>query len=129
MSSYPPLSPSGLPSSPRVNRQMQMLSPIETSYSDTTPRNSSSSPNPTTSEKPKARDIFAEATIPLSPATSASSSGSYNKEDPYAGLAPRKRSGFARLFCCLGREERARRRADRHLEFVKVGEEVHWTEY
>ncbi|EDU48035.1 hypothetical protein PtrSN002B_005162 [Pyrenophora tritici-repentis] len=124
MPSYPPLSPTGLPSSPRVNRQMQMLSPVET-YSDTTPRNSSSSPDAMTSEKPKARDIFADATIPLSPATSTSSS----EENPYAGLAPRKRNGFARLFCCLGREERARRRADRHLEFVKVGEEVHWTEY
>jgi len=104
---------------------MQMLSPIDTSYSDATPRNSSSSPNPIISEKPKVRDIFADATIPLSPVTS----NPYAKENPYAGLAPRKRTGFARLFCCLGREERARRRADRHLEFVKVGEDVHWTEY
>ena len=124
--SYQPQSPSGLPSSPRANRQMQMLSPLDTSF----PSDSSQTPSPysSTSEKQseKARDIFADATIPLSPASSTSST---RKANPYEGLEPRKRSGLARLFCCLGREERARRRMNRSLEFEKVGEDCHWSEY
>jgi hypothetical protein len=67
--------------------------------------------------------IFVNATIPLSPASS------INSESPFDGLAPRKRSAFARLFCCLGREERNRRRAMRSMEYEKVGEKCHWTEY
>ncbi|KAH6868703.1 hypothetical protein J4E91_005852 [Alternaria rosae] len=124
--SYPPLSPSGLPSSPRANRQMQMLSPLDTSFSANSSQ--TNSPYSSTSEKDsrKPRDIFADATIPLSPA---STTASHSKENPYEGLEPRKRSGLARLFCCLGREERARRRVNRSLEFEKVGEQCHWSEY
>ena len=124
MSVYPSLSPSGLPSSPRVNRQMDLLSPLDTSMS------SSSSPtsSPYSEKKSgKSVDIFADATIPLSPISTASSS--LSKENPYEGLQPRKRSGLARFFSCLGREERARRRMNRDLEFEKVGEKCHWTEY
>jgi hypothetical protein len=50
------------------------------------------------------------------------------KEQPFEGLAPRRRNGFARLFCCFGREERARRRVVRETEYEKVGEKCHWTE-
>jgi hypothetical protein len=103
-----------------------MLSPLDTSFST----NSSQTPSPysSTSEKQshKRVDIFADCTIPLSPS---STSSSPSKENPYEGLAPRKRSGLARLFSCLGREERARRRVNRSMEFEKVGEQCHWTEY
>ncbi|EOA86262.1 hypothetical protein ACJQWK_11815 [Exserohilum turcicum] len=116
----------GLPASPRANRHMQTLSPLDTSFPLDKPH--ASSPLSANSEKPAPkRDIFAEATIPLSPVSSTSSSP--YKENPFEGLEPRKRSGFARLFCCLGREERARRRMNRHMEFEKVGEKCHWTEY
>ncbi|KAH7562920.1 hypothetical protein J3E72DRAFT_313999 [Bipolaris maydis] len=126
MSSYPQLSPSGLPSSPRANRQMELLSPLDTSFTPSVSQ--TSSPYSSTSEKqtPKRVDIFADATIPLSPISTTSS---MSKENPYAGLEPRKRSGLARLFSCLGREERARRRMNRSLEFEKVGDKCHWTEY
>ncbi|KNG46786.1 hypothetical protein DDE82_006054 [Stemphylium lycopersici] len=127
MSSYPPLSPNGLPSSPRANRQMQMLSPLDTSFPSTAPHTSSPYSSGSEKQPSKPVDIFADATIPLSPASSTSSSTI--KENPYEGLEPRKRSGLARLFCCLGREERARRRVNRSLEFEKVGEACHWTEY
>ncbi|EMD62266.1 hypothetical protein COCSADRAFT_161876 [Bipolaris sorokiniana ND90Pr] len=126
MSSYPQLSPSGLPSSPRANRQMELLSPLDTSFPSSVSQ--TSSPYSSTSEKQtlKSVDIFADATIPLSPISTTSS---MSKENPYAGLEPRKRSGLARLFSCLGREERARRRMNRSLEFEKVGDKCHWTEY
>ncbi|KZM18613.1 uncharacterized protein EKO05_0000666 [Ascochyta rabiei] len=71
--------------------------------------------------------IFINATIPLSPASSTSNDSS--SDTLLDGLAPRKRSGFARLFCCFGREERARRRALRATQFEKVGEKCHWSEY
>ncbi|KAF1935663.1 hypothetical protein EJ02DRAFT_484090 [Clathrospora elynae] len=105
MSSYPTLSPTGLPSS-------------------RPPYSASSSPEKRT---PQLIDIFANATIPLSPTSSTSSSP--GKENPYKGLKPRKRSGLARLFCCFGREERAQRRVERSLEFEQVGRDCHWTEY
>jgi hypothetical protein len=105
-----------------------MLSPLDTSFSCDSPPAYTLSPYSSTSEKhaPKVVDIFANATIPLSPS---STSSSPIKENPYEGLAPRKRSGLARLFCCFGREERARRRVNRSMEFEKVGENCHWTEY
>ncbi len=140
MPSPSPYSPMvvGIPSSPRANRQNQMLAPLDTSYSS---RNESHTPSPysgasekvspqstTLDSRHRNRDslIFANATIPLSPV---SSTDSIKKEDPYAGLAPRKRSAFARFFTCLGREERARRKAFMEQEFVKVGESSHWSEY
>jgi hypothetical protein len=129
------MSPYGLPSSPRANRQM--LSPLDTSFSS----NESTTPSPYSDKSEKAspqslidtrhrnRDslIFINATIPLSP-TSSTTSSTY-KESPYEGLTARKRSGFARFFCCFGREERARRRIIRETEFEKVGEPGHWSEY
>jgi hypothetical protein len=131
-----PLSPYGLPTSPRANRPM--LSPINTSFSPESgtpttlsPYSDSSSPRtlvePTRHRRNQDSLIFINATIPLSPSSSTSSSAKEN--NPYEGLTPRKRSGFARLFCCFGREERARRRIARDTEFEKVGEAGHWTEY
>ncbi|CAO2653699.1 Nn.00g031100.m01.CDS01 [Neocucurbitaria sp. VM-36] len=137
MSSLLPPSPIALPSSPRANRQMQMLSPLDTSFSSSEARTPSPysgmsekhSPQSLIDTRHRNRDslIFANATIPLSPASSTSSS--LHKESPYDGLTPRKRSGLARLFCCFGREERARRRVIRETEFEKVGEPCHWSEY
>ncbi|KAF1946959.1 hypothetical protein EJ02DRAFT_393463 [Clathrospora elynae] len=127
MLSYPTLSPTGLPSSPQANRQMQMLSPLNTSFlsnQSPPPYSASSSLGKRT---PQLIDIFANATIPLSPKSSTSSLPS--KDNPYKGLEPRKRSGLARLFCCFGREERAQRRVERSLEFEQVGKDCHWTEY
>jgi hypothetical protein len=127
-----PLSPYGLPASPRANRQM--LLPIDTSFpsdqprTPTTPYSDKMSPQTLVDTRHRNRDslIFINATIPLSPS---STSSSPSKESPYEGLTPRKRSGLARLFCCFGREERARRRIIRETEFEKVGEPGHWTEY
>ncbi|KAF2821074.1 hypothetical protein CC86DRAFT_108299 [Ophiobolus disseminans] len=138
MSAHSPFSPYGLPTSPRAHRQM--LSPLDTTFRSNqtqTPTTASSSPSPYSDKaspqslidtRHRNRDslIFINATIPLSPS---STSSIPSKEDPYAGLAPRKRSGLARLFCCFGREERARRRVVRDTEFEKVGEAGHWTEY
>ncbi|KAF1832058.1 hypothetical protein BDW02DRAFT_571468 [Decorospora gaudefroyi] len=103
-----------------------MLSRLDTSFSSHSPERPS--PYSSTSEKQyrDSPDIFASATIPLSPA---STSWSPRKENPYAGLEPRKRNAFARLFCCLGREERARRRVVWATEFETVGDKVHWSEY
>jgi hypothetical protein len=148
----PPISPYGLPTSPRANREM--LAHIETTFpaKSLTPDSALSS-NPTYSEKSTSysanpspysdkaspqslidtrhrnRDslIFINATIPLSPTSSSSSSTL--RENPYAGLTPRKRSALGRLFRCFGRQERARRRVVRDTEFEKVGEAGHWTEY
>lgn len=133
------LSPYGLPHTPRA--KPQMLSPLTTTlptdkseattpltpYSDNT--NEKVSPQTLVDTRHRNRDslIFINATIPLSPASSTSSSPF--KENPYEGLTPRKRSGFARFFCCFGREERARRRIVRETEFEKVGEASHWSEY
>ncbi|OAL02959.1 hypothetical protein IQ06DRAFT_122295 [Phaeosphaeriaceae sp. SRC1lsM3a] len=129
-----PLSPYGLPASPRANRQM--LLPIDTTFSEDTrsqtepppPYSDAASPQTLVETRHRNRDslIFINATIPLSPS---STSSSPIKENPYEGLAPRKRSGLARLFCCFGREERARRRVIRETEFEKVGEAGHWSEY
>ncbi|PVI01901.1 hypothetical protein DM02DRAFT_654044 [Periconia macrospinosa] len=131
MSNLPPNSPfGGLPSSPRANRQP--LTPINTTgvpYSDNMSAASEKSTSPSSfiDTRQRNRDslIFANATIPLSP--QASPSMEY-KEQPFEGLAPRPRNGLARLFCCFGREERARRRAMRSLEYEKVGEKCHWSE-
>ncbi|KAF1850705.1 uncharacterized protein K460DRAFT_274114 [Cucurbitaria berberidis CBS 394.84] len=137
MSSIPPLSPMGLPASPRANRQMQLLSPLDTSFSssesETPPPYSGASekqsPQSPVDTRQRNRDslIFVNATIPLSPASSTTSS--LRKPDPYEGLTPRKRSVFARLFCCFGREERTKRRVMQATEFEKVGEPSHWSEY
>lgn len=136
MAGLPPNSPFGLPSSPRATRQP--LTPINTTMLSSAP---AGGPSPysdnmsAASEKSSTfidtrqrnRDsfIFTNATIPLSP--QASPSMEY-KEQPFDGLAPRPRNGLARLFCCFGREERARRRAMRSLEYEKVGEKCHWSE-
>lgn len=134
MAHLPPNSPYGLPSSPRAIRHN--LPAINTNVRPTT------SPTPYTDKTPEKqpapvfidtrqrnRDslIFVNATIPLSPISASSSTMEY-KEQPFQGLAPRRRNGLARLFCCFGREERARRRAMRDLEYEKVGEKCHWTE-
>ncbi|CAI6330496.1 unnamed protein product [Periconia digitata] len=135
MSALPPNSPfGGLPSSPRAFRQT--LDPINTSLRPATSGNPSpytdsasekQSPQSFIDNRQRNRDslIFANATIPLSP--NASPIMEY-KEQPFDGLAPRPRNGLARLFCCFGREERARRRAMRFAEYEKVGEKCHWTE-
>ncbi|KAF2639606.1 hypothetical protein P280DRAFT_42059 [Massarina eburnea CBS 473.64] len=121
---------SGIPSMPRATRQT--LAPLDTTLRPTT----SPSPSPyadSVSEKTspqnfsdnrQGNDIFANATIPLSPTTSPSM---VYKEQPFDGLTPRRRNGLARLFCCFGREERARRRM-RFTEFEQVGEKRHWSE-
>ncbi|KAF1913080.1 hypothetical protein BDU57DRAFT_559230 [Ampelomyces quisqualis] len=126
-----PISPYALPTSPRANRPI--LSPINTAFLSNQSRTSSpcsdnSSPQTLVETRHRNHDslIFINATVPLSPS---SISSSPPKENPYEGLRPRKRSGLARLFCCFGREERARRRIVRETEFEKVGEAGHWTEY
>lgn len=133
MSNSPP-SPYGLPSSPRATRSN--LTPINTTLRPTTSPYSDGSASP--NEKDSANSsfvdtrtrrreslIFVNATIPLTPASPVSST---YKEEPFQGLAPRRRNPFLRLFCCLGREERARRRAVWADDFEKVGEKRHWTE-
>ncbi|KAF2623247.1 hypothetical protein BU25DRAFT_180410 [Macroventuria anomochaeta] len=135
MSSFTQSTPVGLPQSPRANRQM--LLPLDTSFSTQEPSTpssssetlSSQSQQPTPNIRHRNRDsfIFINATIPLSPASSTSNDSA---SDAFLqGLAPRKRDGFARLFCCFGREERARRRELRATQFEKVGEKSHWSEY
>ncbi|KAF1976589.1 hypothetical protein BU23DRAFT_565742 [Bimuria novae-zelandiae CBS 107.79] len=128
-----PKSPYGLPNSPRATRQA--LSPLDTSFPPTPARYSDSSASANEKESAhsftqgrlRRRDslIFANATIPLSPPLSPPSA---YRENPFEGVTPRRRNPFARLFCCLGREERARRRALWADEFEKVGEDRHWTE-
>jgi len=143
----PPISPYGLPTTTRANRQM--LAYLETtlpasrdqsptpnsalssdpSYSEKSAHYSDkTSPHPLINTRHRNRDslIFINATVPLSPT---SSSSSHTRENPYAGLAPKKRNAFGRLFCCFGRQERARRRVVRDTEFEKIGEVGHWTEY
>ncbi|KAF2684047.1 hypothetical protein K458DRAFT_303623 [Lentithecium fluviatile CBS 122367] len=133
MASLPPNSPCGLPSSPRAIRQA--LPTLNTNfrpttspgrYSDNTPEKQSASTFIDTRQRNRDSLIFVNATIPLSPA-SPSDSMEY-KEQPFDGLVARRRNGFARLFCCFGSEERARRRAMRGMEYEKVGEKCHWTE-
>ncbi|KAF2742094.1 hypothetical protein M011DRAFT_413251 [Sporormia fimetaria CBS 119925] len=121
----------GLPKSPRPNQQA--FSPNPSLYNG--------SGSPVTSEKTMPQAfvdrrrrspsslIFVDATIPLSPPCSVTSSSHESLDAPLEGLAPRKRTGFARFFSCLGREERARRRTQRPSDYVKVGESCHWTEY
>lgn len=133
----------GLPSSPRSQREN--LSPLDTTMSNHNSPSTHSAYSDLTSspysfhEKssrkafmdPRVRNhdslIFANATIPLSPTSSTSSSEPLDR--PMNGLAPRKRNGFARLFCCFGRDERARRRFARENDFEKVGNDRHWSEY
>jgi hypothetical protein len=122
--SSPPSPYAGLPASPRATRQA--LSPIDTSFSThSTLQEQSMTPYSDKTARSRSSLIFANATIPLSPSSTASSP----RENPYEGLAPRKRSGLARLFCCFGREERARRRVVRDTEYEKVGVAGHWSEY
>ncbi|KAL5419697.1 hypothetical protein PMIN03_000301 [Paraphaeosphaeria minitans] len=130
-----PISPYGLPPSPRATRPG--LSPIVTTFRTTPPSYSDVTPSPNekasaqsysfTDTRPRRRDsdIFANATIPLSPPPSPPSAC---KESPFEGVTLRRRNPLARLFCCLGREERARRRAMWADEFEQVGEKRHWTE-
>ncbi|KAF2713117.1 hypothetical protein K504DRAFT_461698 [Pleomassaria siparia CBS 279.74] len=140
----------GLPSNPRAQRQM--LHPLDTnqamgnptsthnSYSTLDQNSTTNSSQPYTSHEkptravfidPRVRNadsaIFANATIPLSPTTS-STDGSED-EDGLDGLAPRRRNALARLFCCFGRDERARRRFARDHHYEKVGGDLHWSEY
>jgi hypothetical protein len=131
----------GLPATPRSARQM--LYPIDTAMSLKSPseKHSSYTPSPYGTPReipsrqvfvdPRAHSpesmIFANATIPLSPTSSNRSSSSEGRA--LSGLTPRKRNGFARLFCCFGREERARRRIARETDFKKVGDASHWSEY
>ncbi|KAH6629365.1 hypothetical protein C7974DRAFT_394317 [Boeremia exigua] len=132
MSSFTRSSPAGLPQSPRATRPM--LLPIDTSCSpdSTTPYSSSEtlasqSQTPITRHRSAESLIFANATIPLSPASSISNES--NSDTLLEGLRPRRRNGFARFFCCFGREERARRRVMMATQYEKVGEKAHWTEY
>lgn len=125
----------GLPQSPRANRQM--LHPLNTSFPTQEPSTPSSlsetlasqSQQPTFSTRHRNQDslIFVNATIPLSPASSTSNDSS--NDTLLEGLAPRKRNGFIRLFCCFSREERTRRRILKATQFEKVGEKCHWSEY
>ena len=133
MASFPPNSPCGLPSSPRAIRQT--LPTLNTNlrpttspslYTDTTPEKLSSQSFLDSRSRNRDSLIFVNATVPLSPVSSTESMD--YKEQPFGGLAPRRRNGLARLFCCFGREERARRRATRDTEYEKVGEKCHWTE-
>ncbi|KAF1926908.1 uncharacterized protein M421DRAFT_422150 [Didymella exigua CBS 183.55] len=134
MSSFTQTLPTGLPTSPRANRQM--LLPLDTSFpaQDSTPSSSSDTlasqsqqPTPNTRHRNHDSLIFINATIPLSPASSTSNDSS--SDALLDGLTPRKRNGFVRFFCCFGREERARRRVFRETQFEKVGEKSHWSEY
>ncbi|KAI8941648.1 hypothetical protein NX059_002861 [Plenodomus lindquistii] len=134
MSSPPRSPPIGLPSSPRPTltpltttfppRTYQPSSPFSTTSSTTTLVAPSRSPSSL---------IFINATIPLSPSSTSSTSSanfSPHKSNPYDGLQPKRRNGFARLFSCLGRRERARRRGEREVqEFEKVGGGGHWSEW
>ncbi len=137
-SSFTKPAPYGLPHSPRAN--LQMLLPLDTSFlsqdspsplsSSETLASRSQEPIPSTRHRHQDSIIFINATIPLSPASSTSNDST--SEALSGVLRPRKRSGFAgfaRLFCCFGREERARRRVLRATQFEKVGEKSHWSEY
>ncbi|KAG9198608.1 hypothetical protein G6514_009784 [Epicoccum nigrum] len=145
MQSFTQPRPVGLPQSPRATRPT--LSPLDTTFPlPDTSRPSSSSSTPSSSSETLASQstqsttppytrghrnadslIFINATIPLSPASSTSNDSSH--DGLLDGLAPRKRSGLVRLFCCFGREERARRKVLRETQFEKVGEKCHWSEY
>ncbi|KAF2998824.1 hypothetical protein E8E13_002246 [Curvularia kusanoi] len=129
MSSFTQPSPFGLPKSPRATRPM--LSPLATSFpaqDASTPSSSSETLADTRHHRNADSLIFSNAVIPLSPA-SATSNESSNDTLLLEGLAPRKRNGFVRLFCCFGREERARRKVLRETQYEKVGEKMHWSEY
>lgn len=141
MSSHPPVTPklpfAGLPATPRPTRQVfypKIKTDVDSAYG--------SAASSATSEKalwfPQAyidtrqrhpdSMIFVNATIPLSPPYSAASVEAPQAE--FDGLAPRKRNAFARLFSCLGREEKARRRHNSlYTQYEKVGAPLHWTEY
>ncbi|KAF2870455.1 hypothetical protein BDV95DRAFT_496191 [Massariosphaeria phaeospora] len=135
-------SPYGLPLSPSPRVNHAHLTRLDTNTSSTSSPASSRTTSPysasdnekgspavfiDTRQRRRSSLIFANATIPLSPASSISREYAAEKEG-FEGLAPRKRSGLARLFCCFGREERARRRAMRFADFEQVGEDCHWTE-
>lgn len=139
----PPLSPyPSLPKSPRANREMLYLIDTRSSRSNCSCNcNCHSTTSSPISERtlhpaaayldPRKRHddslIFADAIIPTSPASSTSSG--IAKETFELGVPIRKRSGFARLFSCFGREQRARRKAEReNTAYEKAGVEVHWTE-
>jgi hypothetical protein len=158
MSGSDPLSPYGLPTSPRANRQM--LSPLSTSFpvrahrphTSHVPRSAtptsglSSHPTSALSSHPPSSDSektpYPEyintrhkhnrrrsSLIFVNATVPLSPSSTYStQEDPFEGLKPRKRSALGRFFCCFGKEERARRRVVRETQFEKVGEVGHWTE-
>ena len=125
----------GSAQSSRQNRQI--LLPLDTSFSKRETSNPFSSSetleNEPQQQTPNTRHrnhdslIFINATIPLSPVSSISNDST--SDALLEGLVPRKRNGFARLFCCFSREERARRRVLRATQFEKVGEKSHWSEY
>ncbi|KAF2736791.1 hypothetical protein EJ04DRAFT_510893 [Polyplosphaeria fusca] len=128
----PPYSPyAGLPASPR---------PINTSlppYSTTSP---TTTPTPSSAISTKngllidnrnhapSDLIFANATIPLSPTTSSSSS-SITSNEKFLDTPLKKRTALARLFCCFGAQERARRRRNRYVMEYERPEDLHWSEY
>ncbi|KAH7128632.1 hypothetical protein B0J11DRAFT_275403 [Dendryphion nanum] len=135
MSGLTPPTPSnpfvGLPASPRPSSR-PTLSPLDTSSNMST-RSSTSEKTLQGSfndNRERRRDslIFVNATIPLSPPNYPVYQP--QTQAPFDGLAPRKRNAFARLFCCFGREERARRNINmRFTEYEQVGEKNHWSEY
>ena len=125
-----PPSPYGLPPSPRPDRHE--LPRLETDFRYDMNKHSATSEKSQPSfvdSRVRRQDslIFVNATIPISPTSSTSLESPHGA--PMDGLAPRRRSPLARLFCCFGREERARRRAARFTDYEKVGEASHWSEY
>ncbi|KAF2279244.1 uncharacterized protein EI97DRAFT_430341 [Westerdykella ornata] len=124
----PPKSPyPSLPASPRANRSQLFSINTDVCNTTTPPMSEKTVPQDLVDRRGRRRDslVFIDATIPTSPLSSTST---HEPDAAFDGLVPRRRNGFARLFSCFGREERARRRTERHTEYVKVGEDRHWTE-
>ena len=122
----------GLPSTPRAKRET--VTTVVTVMEDDL--HSAASSFTLVNEKPRQMFVdtrprnhdsimFANATIPVSPTDSDCS----DAQDAMNGLQPRPRNGFARLFCCFGREARARRRYERENYYEPAGKKLHWSEY
>ncbi|KAJ4987071.1 hypothetical protein SVAN01_07487 [Stagonosporopsis vannaccii] len=128
MSSFTQQTPSGLPHSPRQTLTLHTTFPSQSTASgNNTPSSSTTTLYTPRRQRSVSSLIFANATIPLSPASSFSNDST--ADALLEGLRPRKRSGLVRFFCCFGREERARRRVLRETGFEKVGLDGHWSEY